>query len=150
MHAVRRLGQTLRQRRLDGLLVSEAIYSAGCVLPEHEHARPFLGVVLEGGFVRRTRRTEHAHDVQSLSCVPAGMRHSEIIHPAKVTTCLSVEIGPRWEDHLGPGAELPDEPVSWSSVEGRAWAWRLRQELDADDAYSGLAIEGLVLEAVAW
>ncbi len=122
--------------------VSSTAFGA-CVLPWHHHDRACLSAVLKGGF------SEHFVS-RSVECVtagvlakPAGERHHDVMHGSHqviVEPDPDAEIAWLEVQRVFDGVSYRRSDVVW------AIAARIATELEAADAFTPLAVEGLTLE----
>lgn len=140
----RHFGEFRATAELAGLKLTETIHAANGSLPLHTHERPYVTVVLDGTW-------EETYGHGSLLCKPLTI----IYHPREEVhadsfggercRCLRIDLGEEWERRV----PRPEEPVN---VRGGPASWiglRLHGELAQDDAFSSLAVEGLMLELLA-
>lgn len=137
-------GTMSRRREVGGVVLAEAVYSAGLWVPKHEHEHPFFSFCTQGeagsfrsNEERRCRLIYH----------PSGEVHQE--HQRRhAGRSFYVELGPalqtRFKD-FGP----PIENLYFKSGISNLLAIRLYQEFQEADQSSEMAIEGLVLQILA-
>ncbi len=141
-------GSVAARRRCGGLSLQEIRHARPARLPEHSHERAFICLVVAGGYTERVgRRTETYTPFSALFHPPAKSHQDEIGRTG--ARFFSVEIDGRWIDRIREVAPLP-ESVAEPRGGDLVWlATRLYREFRAFDAWSPLAVEGLVLEALA-
>jgi AraC-like DNA-binding protein len=138
----------VRQARIAGFTLTESIHEAGGDLPWHWHDGPTICFVLQGGFVERSRGTAMTCTPATLKFTPAGQRHCN--HFDRSARGLMIEVGQPRLQMLRPYAPALDEPLHFQGGAGAAIATRIYDEFRGMDAAAPLAIEGLMLELVAW
>jgi AraC family transcriptional regulator len=131
-----------------GLLVTEAHFPPGLVLPMHLHERATIAIMLEGSF-------DCVFPTRTLACGP-GVLHTEPAeeqHGNRVGTggahVVVVQPDSRAIGVLGAQARLLERVNHAPHTRAVGLAWRLARELHCSDAAAALAIEGLVLEVLA-
>jgi AraC family transcriptional regulator len=122
--------------------VSSTVFGA-CVLPWHYHDRACLSVLLTGGFSERFVGRSVECQTAGVLAKPAGERHHDVMHGSHQ---VIVEPDPQaeiaWPEmkRVFGGVSYGRSDVVW------AIAARLATELEAPDAFTALAVEGLTLE----
>jgi AraC family transcriptional regulator len=142
-------GSTVVRREIAGLTVSEDTYAPGLTLPEHIHRDPVLCLVLDGGHSRVDASSTVEHRPLTLSFLPADVKHRDQFDPALGARCLNVTLHAAWQARMAGVFPLPGKPHRFA---GGPLSWlgiRLYEEFRTADDFSSLAIEGLVLEAMA-
>jgi AraC family transcriptional regulator len=131
---------------VNDLLVTDMTFQGVRQSREHEHDRPFFGVVLEGGFEKWLGSLSIGLSTWSAYVMPAEVRHVDA-YPAGVRL-LTLELQPdseTWEHCRG----LLDRVRRIRGPELATVARQLAVELRVEDNVRPLAVEGLSLELVA-
>jgi AraC family transcriptional regulator len=124
-------------------------YGRGARLPLHAHERPYLAVVLGGGFAERSGRVDHscAEGTQVLNAV--GAEHADTFE-AERTDVLNVEFDAEW---LAALREERGRATDLAWVDGRAQLARvrhLRVQLARSEVLWAFIVEGLCAELLAY
>ena len=136
------------RQRIDaaGLRVVETVHAGSTGLARHEHAEPYVCVVLDGGYEQRSAAT---FDCAPGSVVlhPGGHAHANRFH-APGARCVNIEAAGEW---LGEGAfgRLVADYRHLSLPPGALPIMRLARELDQADAAAPLAIAAAALDLLA-
>jgi AraC family transcriptional regulator len=142
------LGETLHELRLDDLFLADVRYPERRHLPFHVHSRPYFCLIRGGtyteGYDRKTRRCAPG----MLVFHPAGESHSETFDDSHVAS-FNVEIGPEWIRRMGEFGVPLDHPVEFEGGEVVPLAFRMAEELRANDAEARISIEALAWEILA-
>lgn len=140
-------GEIVRKRNIGGFSISERIYAAGTVLPQHCHAYAYLSCVMSGEYVEKYARRTSICGEGDLRFLPSGELHENEFTTAVRT--LLVKIDPVMLDRLGDHAMVLSAP---GEVTGVACSWlanRMVREFLAEDDVAPLAMEGVLLEILA-
>jgi AraC family transcriptional regulator len=141
-------GETLRRRRVAGLVLTETRYAPRAALPRHCHEHAYFCLVRRGGYAETYGGRERACGPMTLAYHPPDEVHAQRMADAEVRS-FNVEVTPAWWERLGPAAALRQQGCDIPDPPAAALAVRLHEEFrDFDDA-SPLAVEGLVLELLA-
>jgi AraC family transcriptional regulator len=140
------LPASARVLEVNHLLVTDMTFEGVRASHEHEHERPFVGVVLEGSFEKWLGSLSFGLVTWSAYVMPAELRHVDAF-PAGVRL-LTLELEPDTEtwEHCGP---LLDRVRRIRGPELATVARQLAVELRVEDDVRPLAVEGLSLELVA-
>jgi AraC family transcriptional regulator len=135
-------------REVGGLLVTEAHFPAGLLLPMHTHDRATVAIMLEGSFECAFSGRVLACGPGALHTEPAEERHANRVGDRGAHV---VVIQPRPQAAASLGRQLPVlEAINHApQTVAIGLGWRLARELAASDAAAPLAIEGLALEILA-
>lgn len=137
-------GTMSRRREVGGVLLSEAVYSAGLWVPKHEHEYPFFSFCTQGEAGRFRNNEERKC---KLIYHPGGEVHHE--HQRRQAgRSFYVELGPTLQGRF-KNFGAPVENLYFKSGISNLLAARLYQEFHEQDQSSNLAIEGLVLQILA-
>jgi len=146
--AGRYFGMQKHRRDAGGLHLSEHAYAPGLVVPRHAHERPYVCLVVAGGYVEHTRRATRECAAASLLLHPAGEEHEEIFAPSG-GRIFHIELPPRIVESVRTIGVALDRDVHTADDTATAVARRMRSELLAWDSVSPLAVEGLALQLLA-
>lgn len=131
-----------------GFLVSDMRFPARARLAPHVHERASLAVMLEGSFDLGITGRSFSCEPGSAVVEPAVERHSNSLGSAGARV-VAVQPDPAALDRLGPCRELFDAVRLDTRSPILGMAWRIARELEYRDAVTTLAVEALVLEALA-
>jgi AraC family transcriptional regulator len=131
-----------------GLRLSESLYPANLKMSSHAHKQAYLGIVLSGGYTERVEAK--TRECKALTTVfhPPEECHSVTFHDSRVRI-FRIEISGEWCSRVCQHVKLPEEPAESDGGPLALLALRLHNEFRSRDTWSGLAIEGLVLEMIA-
>lgn len=136
-------GRRLAEQRTRHLGLVLTSYTRGMRLQKHAHARPYLLVVLAGGFRERLPGGEQRAGEGALFVNALGAEHSDVFE-AERTEVLNVELESDWLEELpAPAPEF---------VEGRPFLARIRAaraHLERPEPLSTIVLEGLCAELLA-
>jgi len=112
-------------------------------VPLHFHPEPYISYVQKGAYLEKTRARETFYKERTIVFHPARESHSN--HVKARTTVLSIFDGGNDQCPLkGKVAIL--EPVVFLSPTVDALFYKMAQELQDPDPYTGLILDGLSLE----
>jgi len=118
--------RNIRQRTAGGFVLSEEYHPANAVLPAHAHERPYVSLVLGGGFREMSPGMDRWIGPHVVSFHPAAVAHEMAIGPDGAWTfCVELE-----EDSLGG----PDGFRKLQSTIATAFSigmWRIYHEIAA-------------------
>jgi AraC family transcriptional regulator len=128
------------------LLVTDMTFEGVRYSREHEHERPFVGVVLDGSFEKWLGTLSFGISTWGAYVMPAGVKHVDAF-PMGIRL-LTLELAPETEtwEHC---AKLLDRVRRIRGPELATVARQLAVELRVEDDVRPLAVEGLSLELVA-
>lgn len=153
------MGDILRARQDDDLLLTETVHEPERETPPHRHARPYFCFVIAGGFLETAeptaagratgqatdRTTDHTADRTPAERRPGAL----VFHPAEEAhrdrfleggaRCLNLELGAGWARHLDPGRR---RSVSLAGRRARAAAAGIRREFRKERPRRSLALRG--------
>src|SRR5436309_14126830 len=141
---MRFFGESNFDAGLGGLEIRETRYLPHAVLPNHEHAQPYLCVVLGGDYEEKSATGCESAETGSLLGHPDGHRHQNRFG-AIGGHCLNVVPSgvwlddPHWQQHL-------KTPTHINTGEHADPICRLRRELNRRDDVSALAISAAVFD----
>jgi AraC family transcriptional regulator len=134
-------------REAAGLTISTTLHPPGGALPRHTHERAYFCYVMRGRFDEISGSASHRCGAGTLVYHPSGDVHADRF--AAATRCLNIELPQDWEDGAGRLIAACRQREQRSGPQLSMLAQRLHGELLRDDAASGLALHGLVLELAA-
>jgi AraC family transcriptional regulator len=135
-------------REVNGLLVTDAHFPPGLVLPMHIHERATIAVMLEGSFDCTFPGRNLPCGAGALHSEPAEERHGNRVGTAGAHVVV-IQPDHRAVDVLGSHASVLERINYLPQSVAAGLAWRLARELHLVDSAAPLAIEGLVLEILA-
>ena len=132
-------GRVAARREFDGLHISEHVYAPDLVVPTHAHERPYVCLVVAGGYVERIGRRTRQCLSSTLLVHPAGEEHGETFapHGARI---LHVELPSRIAE------AVPLREAGFAGGPPSLLARRIHHELQDWDSVSPLVVEGLTLQ----
>ncbi|HEX8246291.1 MAG TPA: AraC family transcriptional regulator [Longimicrobium sp.] len=74
-------GHAAREQRCGGWTLTQAVYASESRYPPHSHERPYLCLVLAGGFREEHRGRTEVAEAGSVVVMPAGQAHTDLIAP---------------------------------------------------------------------
>ncbi len=125
------------------LTVHQSLYSGGGHTAVHSHSNARMVLVQQGGFQERLGRKAIQCAAPSMIFRPPDTRHSESFDHAG---CLSLDLGPSWMKRLKNYFQVPAHPFLFQNEGLIPIFSRIRQELQTQDSYSELAIEGILID----
>jgi AraC family transcriptional regulator len=141
-------GEKQRQHRCGGIVLSELKHRRKKALPVHTHESAFLCMLLSGGYREEIGSKVIDYAVMSSALHPAAFTHRDFVgHPG--AHFFIAELSRGW---LASTQEFyPVLSIEPRMLEGPAaeLAQRLYVEHRRADTWSGLAIEGIMLELLA-
>lgn len=133
---------------VEGFSLREGHHAPGSSLPWHRHAGPTICFVYSGTFAERFA-------VATLECTPGTLKITPAEEPhsnrfgREETRGLLIEADAAGVERLGDHARILEARASFRDAHLALLGWRLLAELRTADAAAPLAIEGLLLEALA-
>jgi AraC family transcriptional regulator len=140
--------RVLKSREIADLSMTECIYSPGLRMPKHSHELAYFSLVLLGNFTETFGSGQVSGKPAVLIAHPPEHAHAVAFHSHEVRI-FRTEIKSRWLERL---RDSSIDFKSSSCFDGGlpvGLALRLYREFRAEDKYSTLAIEGLLLEMLA-
>ena len=128
------------------LWINAALHDAGMVVPRHEHASPYVCVVVDGCLEVRARKTFDC-PTGFVIAYPAGRAHANRFsdHPGR---CINVHFGSTWIEDALIREWLAD--YRRVRVDPRAPSYvRLAREMRARDSAAPLAAASAAIELIA-
>ena len=142
------LGQRLLTFSAGGFVLTETTHQPEQKLPRHLHELTNLAFVVAGSFTEILDRRSIECDRQSVLIKPPGEAHANRYGTVGMR-CLLVEITPQQLDELHPCSSALAEVRHVRGGLLSMLGTRIYNEFRLRDETSSLAIEGLMLEAVA-
>lgn len=146
-HPAEAAGEILRLRAIGPFTLSENVYPAGVVLPNHAHREAYITFVIEGAFRERYTNGSMVCRPGGVRFLPAGELHADEIESE--LRCLHISSDPEAFDRLARQSIVPRKPAQINGLTATWLANRLYTEFSREDAASAIAIEGLVLAILA-
>jgi AraC family transcriptional regulator len=138
-----------KQASIAGFTLTEGVHAAGSSLPWHTHDGPTLCLVLDGAFTEESAGGKLLCTPSTVKFMPAGEPHCNRFDYG-ATHGLLIEADASRVDAIRPYSGLLEERVSFDGGPLAALARRIYREFCRMDAAAPLAIEGLMLEMLAW
>jgi AraC family transcriptional regulator len=141
-------GNRVQARELAGFLLTDYNHGPGDCIRSHHHERSFFGLVVAGGYTETCGGRNRECDAATVVFHPAGERHAERIWDGGARV-FHVEAVTHW---LREAPEYRAALEAPAVVRGGVLArltFRIYREFRRSDAFSRLAVEGLVLELLA-
>lgn len=128
--------------------VSVRLYAPFQVMPAHSHAELLMSIVIRGEFRETMGKSERYYSRGHIALFPAGRTHAQNFGPSG-TQQIIFRPQHDWLAYLNDcGTAIDSAPYTRGS-EFSLLGGRLLQELENDDALSGVARQGILLEIVA-
>lgn len=137
----------VRSIEFEGFTLSDVTFAENLELRSHYHERTCLTLVLEGGFVETMGPYALEVDAHSLLVKPAGELHHDEIYRKGVRSML-VSLEPAHE-RFAEFERLVHAPNLQRHTKLTSVALEMIREHSQPDAFSHLALEGLVMGLVA-
>lgn len=139
-------GRTIKSMRSGGFILSETDYGPGLRLPHHSHQNAYFCLIREGGYSETYSGRVRECRASSLVFHPPGEVHDERFHSRVLS--FNVEFHRDQVDQLDRTRLFTDcAEVSGGRVV--AFVLQLYREFQVSDAFSDLAIQGLIYEILA-
>ena len=127
--------------------LGESIYPANLRMPAHDHEPPYLSFVLTGAYTETSCKRTRTCKPPTIVFHPPNDRHAVDFHNLD-TRIFRVEMESAWLERMR------DYPLTNESTQFRGGLLstlgrRLYGEFQRNDAYTPLAVEGLMLEITA-
>lgn len=117
-------------------------------LPWHEHQEASICFVVDGSYKERVGSNDRECVAHAMVAKPAGERHADQFG-RRGGTCLLIEIHPERLAAISPFTAFTEKPTLVRNPTLAALGHHIYGEFGSQDAYSALAIEGLILEVLA-
>lgn len=141
-------GTTKSVKHLANFKLAEHFYQPNLRMPRHTHELAHISVVLGGSYTERYSARDRFAKSSMLIFHPPDENHSVAFH-SRGAQIFSIEIKSKWLENVQEVAHVLDAPNEFDGGAGKAFAARIYREFQRMDAYSPLAIEGLILEMLA-
>jgi AraC family transcriptional regulator len=138
-----------RRTTIPGFMLTEGIHRAGSSLPWHTHEGPTLCLVLDGAFTEESAGGALLCTPSTIKVMPAGEPHCDRFDHGDAHGLL-IEADASRVDAIRPYSALLEERVAFEGGPLAALGRRIYREFAQMDAAAPLAIEGLMLELLAW
>jgi AraC family transcriptional regulator len=132
-----------------GFTLTEGVHAAGSALPWHTHPGPTLCFVLDGAFTEESAGGKLLCTPSTVKVMPAGEPHCNRFDYGN-THGLLIEADATRAEAIRPYSGLLEERVAFEGGPLAALGRRIYREFSRMDAAAPLAIEGLMLELLAW
>lgn len=133
-----------RSVEVGGLLVTEAWFPPGLVIPPHVHRRACFAVMLDGAFDLSFARASYDCAPARITTEPAGERHANRVRSAGAHVVV-LQPDPLRTELLRPLREVLEEVHHFGHAGIARSARQVTRELGRPDGVSELAIESLAL-----
>src|SRR5262245_59887005 len=131
-------GQCVRSVSAARLLLSERTYPARLEIPPHAHERPYLCVLLQGGYTEPSGGRNWTCTPQTLFLRPRGELHADRFGEAG-GRIFGIELGPDWTARLAHLPRALERPAAFQGL-CPGLARRLYRAFRADDAAAALIV----------
>jgi AraC family transcriptional regulator len=131
-----------------GFWLTDYAYRPGHRIPMHSHVRSYFSLIVAGGYEETYGSRNRMCQPATVVFHPAGERHAERIGRAGARV-FSVEVASHWLGQTPDYRTVLEEPVDFQGGPLSRLAFRLYREFRRPDAFSPLAVEGLMLEFAA-
>jgi AraC family transcriptional regulator len=138
----------IESREIAGLNLTECLYSPGLRMPKHSHELACFSLVLLGSYTETIGRVEASRKPATLIMHPPEHAHAVAFHGQEVRI-FRTEIKTLWLERLREYSIKLDGPAWFDGGLSVVLALRLYREFRAQDKYSPLAVEGVLLEMLA-
>jgi len=140
-------GEITRRRTIGPFTLSENVYSEKLTLPRHCHSQAYVTFVIEGAFCEHYENSTVTCRPGAIRFLPTGEAHQNEIEPH--LRCLHISADGSVLEELDRHSVVPQRPAEISGLTATWLTHRLYSEFRRDDTASAIAIEGLILEALA-
>ena len=140
-------GDVLKFRTIGPFTLSEMVYPAGLMLPNHTHREAYITFVIEGICHETYASGAIVCRPGGVRFLPAGEMHAN--HVESELRCLHISSPPEAFDQVARQSVVPRTPAQINGLTATWLANRLYAEFSREDAASAVAIEGLVLAILA-
>lgn len=142
-------GSVENVRAVAGLQVTRSWHPGRSRLPTHAHERPYMCLVVRGGFAERADQHDAAEcRAGSVVWHSAGQPHDDVFGEMGAC-CINIELDDTWVSRLRDA--VPALP-RWGCLSSHHAPWfvrRVHRELAGGDSVSGFAIEALTAAILA-
>ncbi len=134
-----------RTRSIAGFVITELTQPPHRRLPWHVHTHASVCFVLAGQYTERVGAREWECPRHSLVLKPPGERHADEFG-SRGGTCLLIEISPDRLAMIDQPSTITTQPGLVRNPRLAALGHRVHGEFSAEDPWSALVVEGLMLE----
>lgn len=132
----------------NGLHLVEKRYPGGMRMEPHAHPEWRYCLAIRGEYTDSWRRGYRRRTRWQLSLHPAEETHTTTFHTPAI--CFHIELRQGWRERLLGDAGIAPEPHEFLAGRVPLLAAQIHTEFGHRDACSGLVIEGLACELIAW
>ena len=140
-------GATARTWRLSDMCLSDVAYPPNLRQPRHTHKHASFSFVVAGNYLEKFSRQSFARQSSTIVFHPPEESHA--VNFETGVRILSVEFSVRRLAAIREHSTVLDEASSLQTENIDHLGRRIYQEFQRPDAFSALAIEGLILEILA-
>lgn len=133
--------------RINGLNLSNVLYPPRLCQPRHTHKYASFSFVLAGNYLEKFNRQSFARKSSTVVFHPPEESHT--VNFETNVRILSVEFDFRRLAAIREHSLVLDEPSSLQTENINRLGQKIYQELRRPDAFSAIAVEGLILEILA-
>ena len=141
-------GDRIQGGEVAGFLLTEYTDQPDYWIPTHSHLRSYFSLVVAGGYKENYGNRGRLCQPATVVFHPAGERHSERVAPVGARV-FSIEIASHWLGESPEYRTVLEQPADFQGGPLARLAFRLYREFRRPDAFSPLAVEGLMLEFAA-
>ena len=141
------LGRRRRSGAAAGFLLTEACFPAHAVLPTHCHENAFFRLIVAGSSTDVARGRSFLGEAATMVYHAAGEQHANRWHRAGRS--FVIELPADAAERIGTPARVLEQRGTFASGPAVETALRLFAEFRQPDAFTPLALEGLLLELLA-
>lgn len=142
------VGLILSRRDINGLVLSEEVFTPGAGLPFHTHESASLCIALQGSCTELFRNENHRHIVSGFHFLVPDNLHSLKVHDEGLR-CLTVDISAELMESAREYSLVLDSSVHAHGGVAAGLLMKLYREFRQADAASSIAIVGLTFETLA-
>jgi AraC family transcriptional regulator len=140
-------GVTAKTCRLNGLNLADVAYPPNLRQLRHTHKFASFSLVMSGSYLEKFDRRSFRRKSATIVLHPPEESHA--VDFETNVRILSVEFNFRRLDAIRQQSSVLDEPASLQTENINHLGRKLYQEFQKPDSFSGLAMEGLILELLA-
>ncbi|MBD0296312.1 MAG: helix-turn-helix transcriptional regulator [Flavisolibacter sp.] len=139
-------GKTIESKEINNLILSESIYHQHSKIPLHSHENFYLCLVVKGEYSETYLKENIICTAGDVIVHPNYAEHSNLFH-SQTGICFNIEV-PDLADKGIAAAQLPHKKLGHSAIVTNVQ--KVYKEFKAQDQFSSLIIEGLILETVGY
>ena len=140
-------GATAKTCRISGLHLLDVRYPPNLRQPRHTHRHASFSFVMAGNYLEKFNRRSFARQSSTIIFHPPGESHAVDFQTG--VRILSVEFDFRRLAAIREHSTVLDEPSSLQTETIDRLGQKIYRELERPDAFSAMAVEGLILEILA-